>query len=56
MEELRRDEEQRSQTVMQKIQEISRELTSVSESIRVLEEEIASEGISVLHVSLSAFG
>lgn len=52
MEELKREEEQRSRAVMQKIEEITRDITSVSESIRVLEEEIALQDISVLHVSL----
>lgn len=48
---LRREEEQKRRAMMQKIEEITRDITSVSESIRVLEEEIALEGVSVLHVS-----
>lgn len=44
------EEEQRRRAMMQKIEEITREITSVSESIRVLEEEIVLDGISVLHV------
>lgn len=50
MEALRREQEQKSRALMQKIEEITRDITSVSESIRVLEEEMALEGISVLHV------
>lgn len=46
---LKAEEEQRSLAVAQKIEEITRDITSVSESIRVLEEEMASDGISVLH-------
>ncbi|XP_070709799.1 E3 ubiquitin-protein ligase TRIM35 [Pempheris klunzingeri] len=49
VEALKREEEERSRAVAQKIEEITREITSVSESIRVLEEEIALEGVSVLH-------
>ncbi len=49
---LKREEEQKRRAMMRKIEEITRDITSVSESIRVLEEEIALEGISVLHVSL----
>lgn len=52
MEALKREEEQRSRAMVQRIEEISGDITSLSESIRVLEEEIALEGISVLHVSL----
>ncbi|KAM9335041.1 E3 ubiquitin-protein ligase TRIM35 [Symphorus nematophorus] len=51
MEALKREEEQKNRAMMQKIEEISRDITSVSESIRALEEEIALEGISVLHKS-----
>ncbi|XP_073337107.1 E3 ubiquitin-protein ligase TRIM35-like [Pagrus major] len=43
------EEEQRRRAMMQKIEEITRDITSVSESIKVLEEEIALDGISVLH-------
>lgn len=52
MEALRREEEQKSEQMKQKIEEMERKITSVSASIRDLEEEIALEGISVLHVSL----
>lgn len=51
MEALRMDEEAKSQAMRQKIDEMTRNIASVSESIRALEEEIALEGISVLHVS-----
>ncbi|KAM8740908.1 E3 ubiquitin-protein ligase TRIM35 isoform 1-T2 [Acanthopagrus schlegelii] len=46
---LKAEEEQRRRAMMQKIEEITRDITSVSESIRVLEEEIVLDGISVLH-------
>nr|XP_046235749.1 E3 ubiquitin-protein ligase TRIM35 [Scatophagus argus] len=49
MEALKKEEVQKSRAMMQKIEEITRDITSVSESIRVLEEEMASEGISLLH-------
>ncbi|XP_059181906.1 zinc-binding protein A33-like [Centropristis striata] len=49
MEALRREEEQKSRAVRQKIEEMTRNIESVSESIRGLEEEIALEGISILH-------
>lgn len=49
MEVLRREEEQRRQVMMQKIDEITSNIESVSESIRVLEEEMALDGISILH-------
>lgn len=55
MEALKREEEQRSRAMVQRIEEISTDITSLSESIRVLEEEIALEGISILHVSLEMF-
>uniref|UniRef100_UPI0037E7796D E3 ubiquitin-protein ligase TRIM35-like n=1 Tax=Semicossyphus pulcher TaxID=241346 RepID=UPI0037E7796D len=48
MEALRSEEEQKSQAMAQKIEEITGEITSVSESIRLLEEDIALEGVSIL--------
>ncbi|XP_041636183.1 E3 ubiquitin-protein ligase TRIM35 [Cheilinus undulatus] len=48
MEALRSEEEQKSRVMMQKIEEITGEITSLSESIRLLEEDLALEGISVL--------
>jgi len=51
MEALRAEEEQKSRAVRQKIEEIVVKMASLSESIRVLEEELALQGISVLHVS-----
>lgn len=51
MQALKREEEQKSEVMVQKVEEINREITSLSESIRALEEELAMEGISVLHVS-----
>lgn len=52
MEALKEEEEQKSRAMRQKIEEITNDIMSVSESIRVLEEELALEGIPVLHVSL----
>ncbi|XP_033930580.1 E3 ubiquitin-protein ligase TRIM35-like [Pseudochaenichthys georgianus] len=49
MDALRGEEEHKSREMMQRIEEITRSIEYVSESIRVLEEEIASEGISILH-------
>ncbi|KAF3859301.1 hypothetical protein F7725_021700, partial [Dissostichus mawsoni] len=49
MDTLRGEEEHKSREMMQRIEEITRNIEYVSESIRVLEEEIASEGISILH-------
>lgn len=49
MEELRREEEQKSERMKQKIEEMEQNITFVSESIKILEEEMALEGISVLH-------
>ncbi|XP_060885817.1 E3 ubiquitin-protein ligase TRIM35-like [Labrus mixtus] len=48
MEALRGEEEQKSRVMMQKIEEITGQITSVTESIRLLEEDLALEGISVL--------
>ncbi|XP_034529673.1 tripartite motif-containing protein 35 [Notolabrus celidotus] len=48
MEALRREEEQKSRVMMQKIEEITGEITSLSESIKHLEEELALEGVFVL--------
>lgn len=55
MQALRREEEQRSRAMMQMIEEIIRDIATVSESIGALEEEMALEDISVLHVSLEMF-
>lgn len=52
MEALRRDEEQKSRDMRKKIEEMERHITSVSVSIRDLEEEMALDGISILHVSM----
>ncbi|TNN68796.1 Tripartite motif-containing protein 35 [Liparis tanakae] len=49
MEALRAEEEQKSRAARQKIEEIDVKMTSLSDSIRVLEEEMALQGISVLH-------
>lgn len=48
---LKREEEQRSRDMAQKIEEINHGIASVSERIRALEEELALDGISMLHVS-----
>uniref|UniRef100_A0A3P8U1F0 Tripartite motif containing 35-14 n=1 Tax=Amphiprion percula TaxID=161767 RepID=A0A3P8U1F0_AMPPE len=52
MDALRREEEQKSGEMKQKIEEMERNISSVSASIRVLEEEVSSEGISVLHSAM----
>ncbi|XP_042259890.1 E3 ubiquitin-protein ligase TRIM35-like [Thunnus maccoyii] len=49
MEELKREELLKSRAMRQKIEEMTRNIASVSESIRALEEEIALEGVSLLH-------
>lgn len=51
MEALKREEEQKTEQMKQKVEEMERKIASVSESIRVLEEEMALEGITVLHKS-----
>ncbi|KAM6895316.1 E3 ubiquitin-protein ligase TRIM35 [Xenentodon cancila] len=53
MEALRMEEEQKSEALRRQIEEMERTVSSVCETIRVLEEEMASEGISVLHKSKS---
>uniref|UniRef100_A0A3Q3VL19 Tripartite motif containing 35-13 n=1 Tax=Mola mola TaxID=94237 RepID=A0A3Q3VL19_MOLML len=53
MQALKREEEQKSEAIVKKAEEINREITSLSESIGALEEELALEGISVLHVSMA---
>lgn len=55
MQVLKREEEQRSQAMTQRIEEMIRDMATVSESIRALEEEMATEDISILHVSLEMF-
>ncbi|KAM9327530.1 E3 ubiquitin-protein ligase TRIM35-like [Pholidichthys leucotaenia] len=49
MEALKDEERQKSEAIMGKMEEMERKIASVTESIRVLEEEMASESISVLH-------
>lgn len=49
MEALKMEEEQKSRTMRQRIEEMTNSITSLSETIRALEEELASEDISVLH-------
>lgn len=51
MEALKREEEQKTEQMKRKVEEMERKIASVSESIRVLEEEMALEDITVLHVS-----
>ncbi|XP_023268881.1 tripartite motif-containing protein 35-like [Seriola lalandi dorsalis] len=48
MEALRREKEEKSEEMKKKIEEMERNIMSVSASIKDLEEEIASDGISVL--------
>lgn len=54
MQALKREEEQRSRAMAEKIQEITKDLTSVSECIQALEGDLALDGISVLHVRLKS--
>ncbi|XP_034019508.1 LOW QUALITY PROTEIN: tripartite motif-containing protein 35-like [Thalassophryne amazonica] len=49
MEALREEEEQKSRAMMQKIEEINRNIARVSESIRTAEEEMNSDDIFLLH-------
>lgn len=51
MEALKRDEEQKTGEMRQMIETIEENISSMSETIRVLMEEMALEDISVLHVS-----
>ncbi|RVE56556.1 hypothetical protein OJAV_G00222670 [Oryzias javanicus] len=53
MEALRREEEQKSEAVRRQIQELEEELSSLSETIKVLEEEMVLEDLSVLQKSKS---
>lgn len=55
MQALKREEEQRIRVMTQRIEEMIRDVATVSESIRALEEEMATEDISILHVSLEMF-
>ena len=48
---LREDEEQKSQVMKNKIEEMIREISSLSDTIRALEEELRAEDISFLKVS-----
>ncbi|XP_029901666.1 tripartite motif-containing protein 35-like [Myripristis murdjan] len=49
MEALKAEEEQKSQVMRQRIEEMTDNITALSETIRALEEELALEDISVLH-------
>uniref|UniRef100_A0A3B3Y7S3 Tripartite motif containing 35-13 n=1 Tax=Poecilia mexicana TaxID=48701 RepID=A0A3B3Y7S3_9TELE len=53
METLRREEEQKTGQMRQMMEEIERSMSSMSETIRVLEEEMALEDLSVLHVIMA---
>lgn len=52
MQALKREEEQRSAAVAEKIEKIVKDMTSLSDCIRALEADLASDSISMLHVSL----
>ncbi|KAF4086847.1 hypothetical protein AMELA_G00089060 [Ameiurus melas] len=45
---LREEEEQKSQMMKEKIEKLSRDISSLSDTIRVIEEEMRAEGISLL--------
>lgn len=49
---LRAEAEQKRRAMEKKIEDINQDLETLSESIRALEEDLALEGMSVLHVSL----
>ncbi|XP_047431379.1 E3 ubiquitin-protein ligase TRIM35-like [Mugil cephalus] len=49
MEALRREEEQKTEEMRKMIEEVERNILSVSESMSLLEEEMALEGVSVLY-------
>ncbi|XP_069025630.1 nuclear factor 7, brain-like [Embiotoca jacksoni] len=51
---LREEEEQKSQTMKEKIKAVSREISSVSDTIRVTEEELRDEDISFLQKDKAA--
>lgn len=51
---LRAEEEQRRQAAEKKIQDISRDIQSLSETIAALEEDLALEGMPILHVCKKA--
>lgn len=48
---LRAEAEERRQAMEKKVEDINQDLELLSESIRALEEDLALEGMSVLHVS-----
>lgn len=48
---LQAEEEQRRRAAEEKIQDISRDIQSLSETIAALEEDLALEGMPILHVS-----
>ncbi|CAN9508186.1 unnamed protein product [Ophioblennius macclurei] len=49
MDALRREEEEKKEEMRRRIEELERNITSVTESIRILEEEMALDGLPVLH-------
>lgn len=48
---LRADEEQQRRAAEEKIRDIGRDIQSLSETIAALEEDLALEGMPILHVS-----
>lgn len=52
MQALKREEEQRSAAVAQKIEKIATDITALLDCIQALEADLASDSISMLHVSL----
>lgn len=51
---LRAEEQQQRRAAEEKIQDISRNIQSLSETIRALEEDLALEGMPILHVSFDS--
>src|SRR4029434_8612720 len=47
---LREEEEQKSQMMKEKIEKINREISSLSDTIRAIEEELINDDITVLQV------
>lgn len=51
---LRAEEEQQRRAAEEKIQDLSRDIQSLSETITALEEDLVLEGMPILHVSLDS--
>lgn len=47
---LKREEERKSQQMSEKVEEVARNMTALSETIRAIEEEMEMENLTILHV------